>query len=67
MSFNEAAWRIRSSSCSVSRDTRIVLGEQIERSPQEVLIKDLYTIVDPLIRPLDNPATAEGPEQEPGV
>ena len=30
-------------------------------------IKDLYTIVDPLIRPLDNPATAEGPEREPGV
>jgi hypothetical protein len=29
--------------------------------------KDLYTIVDPLIRPLDNPATTEGPEQEPGV
>jgi len=29
--------------------------------------KDLYTIVDPLIRPLDNPATAEGPEQEPGM
>ena len=30
-------------------------------------IKDLYTIVDPLIRPLDNPETTEGPEQEPGV
>ena len=61
MSFNEAALEEAIIEMLGEQGYPHVLGEQIERSPQEVLIKDLYTIVDPLIRPLDNPETTEGP------